>query len=86
MVVKLLDSNSKREYSGSERELEDVLRTLFPRETENEHRFLGCVDAVNNEGFAEVDVEPVKPESNLLPVNYDTAPPAEDPWPREGDQ
>jgi hypothetical protein len=86
MVVKLLEANTKREYSGTERELEGVLRTLFPRETEGAHRFMAAVKAVNDEGFAEVDVEPLKPASNLLPVNYDTAPQGEDPWPREGDK
>lgn len=86
--VKLLDAGTTREHFGSERECEDWLRGLFPNETENAHRFLACVEAINTEGFAEVEVEPYKepPERNLLPPNYDTAPQADDPWRREADE
>lgn len=88
VTVKLLDSGASRVFFGSEKESEAWLRRLFPTETQRAHRLLACVDAVNREGFAEVDVEPYKvpAERNLLPPDYDSGAVREDPWKREGDK
>jgi len=88
MTLKLLDAGTKREFVGSERDAEAVLRRAFPNETADKHSFMSCVEAVNEEGFGEVDVSPYKEprERNLLAPDYDADIHREDPWVREGDQ
>ncbi len=83
-----MDAGKPRQHFGSEKECESFLRDLFPTETEHCHRLMACVEAINQEGFAEVDVEPYKEPvgHNLLPPDYDTKEPSEDPWRREGDE
>ncbi len=87
MTVKLLDSGRSETFIGSERDAERRLRVLFPHESEHCVRLMGCVEAINAEGFGEVEVEPYRPppERNLLPSDYDTAEAGEDPWAREAD-
>ena len=84
VVIKLLDSGKQETFIGSEKDAESRLRTLFPRETEHTGRLLSCVEAINAEGFGEVDVAPYKepPERNLLAPDYDAPVHREDPWPR----
>jgi hypothetical protein len=86
MVIKLLDAGKTRPFVGAEKDAEALLRQMFPTETENVHRFLACVEAVNRAGFAEVDVEPYRPpeSANRLAADYHEPQDAkEDPWPRE---
>jgi hypothetical protein len=83
VTVKLHESNQTRTHYGSERECEDFLRHLFPTETAHAHRLLACVEAINKEGFAQVEVEPFKDRnSNMLPEGYETPQPGEDTWRR----
>lgn len=87
LIVKLHDSGQVKTYFGSEEDVESRLRKLFPEETAQHGRLLSCVKAVNDSGFAEVEVEPVKPSdinSNLLPKGYLTQEQGEDPWLRRG--
>lgn len=88
VTVKLLDSGEKKERYGFEKECETFLRHLFPTETENAHRLMACVSAINDEGFAEVEVEPYREprERNVLPSDYDSGEYREDPWKRKGDE
>jgi len=87
MTVKLHDSGEERVWYGTERDLEERLRHLFPDETKDAHRFLAVVAAVDDTGFADVEVEPYRepPERNTLPAGFATANQGDDPWPREGD-
>lgn len=85
VTVKLLDSGQKQERYGSEQEIERFLRHLFPTETEQEHRLMAMVEAINREGFAEVELEPyrVPISRNLLAPDYDSGEVKDDPWKRE---
>jgi hypothetical protein len=84
LVIKLLDSGKSETFIGSEKDAEQRLRVLFPRETEHTGRLMSCISAINAEGFGEVDVAPYMPppERNLLPKDYDADVHREDPWPR----
>lgn len=87
LTVKLLDAGTTRYYYGSEQQAENTLRSLFPRETENEPRLMGCVKAINDEGFAEVEVEPYQTRTRaLFPEGYANQDQGDDPWPREADR
>src|SRR5512133_3678533 len=86
MTVKLLDSGERRDYYGTENEMCTKLRLLFPRETEQHARLMSCIEAVNAEGFAEVDIEPYRQMARPLPEGYATQDQSEDPWVREADR
>lgn len=78
VTVKLHESNQVKTHFGSERECEDFLRHLFPTETEHSHRLIACIEAINEEGFAEVEVEPYKNRNSNV-VESDLKP-GEDTW------
>lgn len=86
--VHLFDSGTHQDLYGSEVDVELRLEALFPSETKTTSGLLEAVAAINDEGFAQVDLEPYRPppERNMLPADYDSAPAREDPWKRGADQ
>jgi len=88
MNIKIYDNGRVCRFFGTEREMETKLRHMFPTETQNVRGLIGCVDAITQGGFAEVEVENwhEPPERNVLPEDYLTSDSGDDPWVREGDR
>lgn len=85
--IKLHNPGQKLDFYGTEAEMTHKLRELFPRETEHHARLAACAQAVTDEGYAEVDIEPWRdPTRTQLPEGYVTQDQGEDPWLREADQ
>jgi hypothetical protein len=88
ILVKLHDSGAERTIYGTEKVLERELHRLFPEETKGVMGLQAAIQAINDSGFGEVEVEPYRPspESQRLPEDYLTHDQGEDPWPREADE
>jgi hypothetical protein len=72
VIVKVPEEQRREVFEGSEREVTQRLQDRFPEETLHAHRLLGCIEAIQKDGIAEVNFEVIKPdlESNLLPDNF----------------
>lgn len=85
LVITVLDfdSGKTRKWHGEKYDILQWLHSRFPEYAEYDS-VDDIVEAMNEDGFYQVEVQPVGKDSNLLPVDFLTHE-SDDPWPRESD-
>jgi hypothetical protein len=88
LTILNFDTGYPTTITGSEYELKNELRFLFP-EVRGMFELVEMVEALNEDGYVEVHLhgepDPDDLSRNLYPVDYELQDQIEGPWPREAD-
>ena len=86
VLVKIPEEARSYDLQGSEKEVAERLRGMFPEESERAYGLKAIIEAILEDGAAEITYEVMKdrPEENLLPEGFLThnQDDYEDPWQR----